>query len=225
MTLLMLSSILFVGGHLALSSLPVRGWLVAKLSEKLFIPFYSAISFLALGGMILGLKEAQEILLWQTADWMRWLALLSMPFALILIVAGASSKNPTAVYQGEALRSAHPAPGILTVTRHPVMWGVLIWALAHMIANGTMAELIFFAAFALLALLGTLHQEAKRRATQPEAWARFAAVTSHVPLLAILEKRIKADWQGIGPWRVLAALSVYAALLLLHPWLFGQSPL
>ena len=49
--------------------------------------------------------------------------------------------------------------------------------------------------------------------------------TSLVPFAAILSGRSKLDWRGIGWWRPLLGLVLYAALLHLHLLAFGVSPL
>ncbi|MBI4969953.1 MAG: NnrU family protein [Rhodospirillales bacterium] len=225
MGMLGLAAFLFLVTHLGLSARPVRKRLVALMGEKLFIPFYSAISFLTLGWTIHQFTQAPVNHIWETQDWARVLALVVMPFALLLAVAGFSTRNPTAVYQGEALAAAKPAPGILSVTRHPVMWAFMLWAIVHMIANGRGADLILFGSLLLVAALGTLHQEAKRRIDQPEVWARFAAQTSHIPFAAALAGRSRVDWAGIGLVRPLVALALYALLLWAHGRLFGVAPI
>jgi uncharacterized membrane protein len=117
-----------------------------------------------------------------------------------------------------------------------VLWGIGLWALSHMIANGDIAALIFFGTFAFLALYGTTHIEAKRRTREPEGFARFEEVTSSVPLVALLSTRkrafwktaygvdpLKTVWSEIGLWRVAAALALYVALIVAHPWITGVS--
>jgi uncharacterized membrane protein len=225
MGMLVVAALLFVVSHLGLSSRPVRRRLVGLMGENLFIPLYSTVSFVTLGWTIHLHIQAPVVIFWETPDWARALALAVMPLALLLAVGGFSTKNPTAVYQGEALAAAQPAPGVLSITRHPVMWAFILWAIVHMIANGAGAELILFGAILILAALGTLHQEAKRRIDQPEAWARFSARTSHIPFAAALAGRIRVDWRGIGWGRLAIALALYVLLLWAHRPLFGVAPI
>src|SRR3546814_16088863 len=92
-----------------------------------------------------------------------------------------------------------PAPGILAITRHPVMWAFALWALAHVPANGTAADLILFGSIAILALVGTLTIDAKKRRPWGEAeWARFAGPTSNLPFAALLAARARLRPGGIG---------------------------
>src|SRR5262249_32253730 len=112
-----------------------------------------------------------------------------------------------------------------TVTRHPVMWGFGLWAILHLAANGDGASLLLFGAVAILALLGTLAIDAKKRRRWGAAWPALARSTPHLPLRAILEGRARLDWAGIG-WRTpVIAAALYLALLLLHPLIIGVSAL
>jgi len=75
--------------------------------------------------------------------------------------------------------------GIVRVTRHPFLMGVGLWAVVHLVANGDVASFIFFGAFAVTALAGTVSIDAKRRHALGPGWRSFAAQTSIVPFAAI----------------------------------------
>ncbi len=142
-----------------------------------------------------------------------------MPIAILLIVGGYTQRNPTAVMQTLAPAGSHPAPGILTITRHPVMWGIGLWAVAHIPPNGDLASLQLFGGLAVLALGGTVAIDAKRRARDPEGFARLEAVTSNVPFLAIREGR--TQMARLEQWRLLLAAGIYFGLMIAHPWIAG----
>jgi uncharacterized membrane protein len=210
--------------HYGISSTPLRGWLVARIGERPYLMLYSAVALGALIWLIFGYRRAPYIELWTAPAWSAWLPLVVMPFALLLLVCGVSTMNPTAVGSPDTLDQAEPARGILRVTRHPFMWGVALWALTHMVANGDAAAVVLFGTFTVLALLGTLlidHKFAIRRGAE---WQRFAAVSSNVPSAAILAGRQHLALAEIGWLRVGIALTLYVLLLALHPWLFGLSP-
>jgi uncharacterized membrane protein len=115
----------------------------------------------------------------------------------------------------------NPARGIFTVTRHPMLWSVALWAGVHLIANGDAASLILFGSLLILALGGMVHIDIKRRARLGANWGPFAMATSLVPFQAIIEGRTKLDLAGIGWRRVGLALLAFAGLMLAHPWLSG----
>ena len=140
-------------------------------------------------------------------------------------MSGLSTPNPTAVGAPDLLGRTESVQGIFRITRHPFMWGVGLWAAAHIVANGDLASLVLFASLGALALLGTLLIDRKYAARRGADWQRFAAATSNLPFAAIASGRQRLAFGEIGWWRVGLALAVYALLLALHPWLFGGAPL
>ncbi len=95
------------------------------------------------------------------------------------------------------LAAAHMKGRIRQITRHPMMLGTLIWAALHYAANGDRASIWLFGSFA--------------------AFAVFSIVTGNMRgPAASFEIKPKHDFIAIG-----AGLLIYAALLFLHPILFG----
>ncbi|MDS4019697.1 MAG: NnrU family protein [Candidatus Competibacter sp.] len=214
----------FAGSHLGLSSAPVRGWLVARLGEKGFQILYGLVALLALGALIVAYGRASHPLyLWPPGPGVRHLPLLAMPLALILIAGGALIPNPSATGMTGALDRPEPARGVLRVTRHPVMWGVGLWAAVHILANGDLASLLFFGSLLLTALGGAWHLDRRMAATEGERWRRFAEVTSFLPFAALLAGRQRWAWAELRR-PALWGLGLFALLLVLHPHLFGVRP-
>jgi uncharacterized membrane protein len=75
----------------------------------------------------------------------------------------------------------------------------------------------------VLALLGTLSIDAKRRRKLGGGWTDFASKTSNVPFGAILSGRTSFSAKEYFDWRFLLALIVFIALLFAHAALFGMS--
>ncbi|MFZ5792341.1 MAG: NnrU family protein [Pseudomonadota bacterium] len=218
---LILASALFVGSHFLISSTALRGRLVAALGENLYRAFYSLLSAALLIWTGFAFGRAPVLPLFEPGLW-RLLPVIVMPPALLLLVAGITQKNPTAALPGSPSEGADPAPGILAVTRHPVMWAIGLWALAHLLANGDAAGTILFGAMAVLALGGTLAIDArKRRDWGPEAWARLQGASSNIPFLALFQGRARTSLAEIGWWRIALALVLYGALLYAHGFVFG----
>jgi len=212
--------------HFGISSTPLRGTLAARVGEKPYLGLYSLVSALAFWWLVSAYANAPHVPLWPTAGWQAWAPLLVVPVALLLVVAGFSTPNPTAVGQDGLLsRSEEPARGILRVTRNPFLWGVGLWALAHLAPNGDLASLILFGGLAVLALAGSVLIDAKLARRLGPAWDRYAERTSNVPFVAILAGRQSFVWREIAWWRIAIALVLYAGLLHLHRGLFGVSPL
>jgi uncharacterized membrane protein len=196
---------------------------VKRVSERGYLGIYSLVAFATLAWMIWTFSRAPVEPLWQIGGLRLW-PLVVMPFALILIVAGLMTRNPTAVMQHEALKSEEPARGILRVTRHPVMWGIMLWAGVHILAQGDLAALLFFGGFFLLAAVGTLLIDARKAGALGAEWQRFTAATSNVPFGAIVNGRNRFDLAEIGWRRIGVGCGVYVVALMAHPHFFGARP-
>src|SRR6202030_3395210 len=135
---------------------------------------------------------------------------------------GLTTPNPTAVAQEG--RVGQPPQGIVRVTRHPFLTGVGLWALVHLIGNGDVASLFFFATWAIVALAGTVSIDAKRRRLLGAAWEPFAGQTSIVPFAAIAAGRNRFIPREIGLWRWAIAVLAYVLMLGGHAPIVGVSP-
>ena len=121
-------------------------------------------------------------------------------------------------------RLAQPPKGIVRVTRHPFLTGVGLWALVHLVGNGDLAALVFFAVWAVVALAGTVSIDRKRQRLLSAAWEPFAARTSIVPFAAIAAGRNRFTPREIGAWRWGLAVIVYLLMLGGHAQVIGVSP-
>jgi uncharacterized membrane protein len=222
MTTLLIAALAFVGSHFLLSSTPLRVALASRLGEARFTILFSLVSAATLFWLAAAFHASpRDHLLWVIPG-SAHLSLGAMPIALFLLTAGQLRANPTAAMQRMPDPDWRPR-GIMTVTRHPMMWGIGLWALLHVLANGDAAGLIFFGSFAVLALIGTLAIDAKkRRSWPPSVWQVFAASTSNLPLLAWLQRRTHIDLKGIGWVPVLATAALWALIVLwFHPHVLG----
>jgi len=225
MAQLLIAALLFVGTHFGLSSPALRPLLVARLGERLFVGLYSLLQIVLLVWLGRSYAVSPFVPLWSPPGWTAWIPLVAMAPALLLLVGGLVQPNPTAVMQDAKGPPDAAVRGMLTVTRHPVMWAFALWALSHLAANGDAASIVLFGAIAVLALVGTLAIDAKKRARWGAAWNGFAAHTSNLPLAAAAAGRTRLDLAGIGWLTPVIAAAVYVALILLHPLVIGVSPL
>ncbi len=221
---LALSALLFTGGHFVLSGASLRRFLIGRLGRIPYLVLYSVFAAATLVWLIAAYARAPQAELWGDPLWARYLVLLLMPFAAILLVCGALTASPTAVGGARVLRRDDPAPGIFKVTRHPMMWAFALWAAVHLIANGDIASLILFGAVLTLALGGIAHLDARQRAEDGRAWERLAAVTSVIPFAAAYSGRARISLAGIGAWRIALGVALYFVLLFGHEWAFDASP-
>lgn len=211
----------FVGGHFLLSAPAVRSRLVSRWGEPVFLVAYSLLSALLLAWAVTAYRGAPAILLWDLGSAGRWIAIVLMPFALMLAAIGLTVRNPTAVGGDRPSERPIPVKGIVTITRHPFLWGAALWALTHLAANGDAASLILFGGMAVLSMGGMAAIDAKRAAKLGERWREFSRRTSAVPFTAALRNGTPVDWRGIGLWRPALGLAIYGIIVAVHPWLFG----
>lgn len=207
----------FLATHF-ISSTPLRPALVARLGEWPYRGAYSLGALLTLVWMIVAYKAAPSQPLWSG---LRLAPALLMPAAFILLACG-YARNPTAVGADKLLQGDEPARGMIRVTRHPLMWAIILWSLAHVLANADVKGLIFFGGLFALAALGTVSIDSRKR-TNPD-WPRFERLTSNFPFVAIAQGRNRMAWREIGWVRPAAGLGLYVLALLLHPFLFGAPP-
>jgi uncharacterized membrane protein len=217
---LAVATLAFLGTHFV-SSTPLRGALTGAVGERGYLAVYSLAAFATLGWMIWAYGRAPVQPLWPG---LRLVPAVVMPFALVFAAAALMSRNPTAIGQAGAMKSDAPARGIIRVTRHPLMWGIMLWGAAHVLARGDLASAVFFGGFVVLAGLGTVLIDARKARDLGADWQRFAAVTSNVPFGAIAGGRNRFVLGEIGLKRIGVGLALFVVLLLAHPYLFGTRP-
>src|SRR5689334_2487658 len=218
---LIIAGIAFCGSHVLLSSTRLRGSLREQLGERGFLAIYSVTALVTFAWFLVAYAHAPTIALWPQQRWMALVPVVVMPLAAILLIAGYTTPNPTAVAMERVARADDPAQGILRVTRHPVMWAIGLWAISHMIANGDLRSLLFFGAFAGLSLGGTVLIDRKKQLALGSHWARLAEVTSNVPFAALVAGRTRLRGRDISLLRVIAGLLLYAVLYNGHAIIAG----
>lgn len=217
MTHLSLAMLAFLATHGIPARPAIRDAGIRRLGNVGYHLAYSALSIAVTVWLGFAYARAPYMPLWDQAPWMRWVPPVAMLFACILIVAALTSPNPFSI--GIGGRGFQPErPGILRLTRHPLLWALVLWASAHIVPNGDVAALILFVPLLLLALVGpTLMERKRRRSLGPEAFAYLARHT-HAPLLGRMLREIGAP-------RLAGGVLLYVLLLYLHPVIIGVSPL
>jgi uncharacterized membrane protein len=200
---------IFLVSH-SLTTLPAFRRPAERLLGKAgFTIAYSVLSLLLLTWAVAATLAAPYVPLWERQAWMHWVPPLVMPFACVLAMCGMTSANPFSIGPGAA--GFDPArPGILRLTRHPVLVATSLWAAAHIVANGSVAALMLFGPLLALALVGPRLLDTKRRRTLgKEEWDRLAVATSGHPQWSALLREV-----GMG--RIAAGLALYALLIPAH---------
>ncbi|MEE8271279.1 MAG: NnrU family protein [Alphaproteobacteria bacterium] len=222
---LALAGLVLLATHYGIASTGLRGQLVAMLGEGPYRGLYSLIALAALVWLVIAYNQVRPgPVIWSFHPVGHFLLVVLMPLALVLVIGGLSQPNPMSAGMEERLRDPDPAVGVLRVTRHPVLWGIGLWAIGHIAANGDLASIVFFATLAILALFGTVLQDHRARRDRGGEFAAYELSTSAVPLLAIAQGRQNlGDAASEFGWVRLAVVAVaYGLLLHFHLWLFGM---
>jgi uncharacterized membrane protein len=204
----------------------VRAKLVAALGERGFLIGYSLESLVVLTWLIVAAGRAPFVELWPFERWQMWVPNLALPLACQFAAFGIGAANPLS-FGGDPRKAFDPQqPGIVGIVRHPLLWAIGLWAAAHAVPNGDLAHVVLFGFFALIALLGmAIIDRRKRRQLGAERWNLLAAHTSFWPFAALLTGRYRPRTWRISPLRLALGLAAWLALLLLHPYVIGVSPL
>ncbi|MBI1196649.1 MAG: NnrU family protein [Phenylobacterium sp.] len=219
----------FVLIHLLVAGTRVRDAVTRRIGEGAYMGLFSLASIAGLAWLIVGFgqarTEAWNLAYWNLTPATRHLQIGLQLVAMLLIVPGLTTPNPTSVRQEGALDRPDVIKGMLRITRHPFLWGVAIWAAGHLLVNGDRASIVLFGSLLALALFGTASIDAKRKRALGDKWNAFANQTSNAPFGAILSGRQKLSLGEIGWWRIVLAVAVWAGLLWGHPYLFGVAAL
>lgn len=202
----------------SLPSLPgLRRRLTGRLGERGYLIAHSVLAGVTLVWLVAAALAAPRLVLWGFHDGARWVPLLVMPFACMLLVAGLTSVNPFSLgasWGKTPNASGRVAfdprrPGIVALTRHPVLWAAALWSGAHLFPNGELRAALLFGGLCLFSLMGMVLFDRRRQEFRPlMAEIRFSS--SDLPGLLL---------RGAG------GILLYVLLLWLHEWAFGLNPL
>ena len=190
MAVLILGLVLFLGVHSTrIISDEWRSAMLARLGLKRWKGIYSLIS---IAGFVLlvwgyGLARHEAVPLWSPAAWTARAAILLTVPAFILLAATYVPRNQ-----------------IQAALHHPMVLGVQLWALAHLVANGTGPATLLFGAFlvwAFLSFLAARRRDRVERRTYPAGRpaGTLAAVAVGTALWVAFALWAHEAWIGVAP--------------------------
>jgi uncharacterized membrane protein len=189
MLYLIIGLVLFLGAHsVEIFSTTFRANAIARMGERPWKGLYTLISIIGFILIIWGYGQARQdpVLLYAPPVWMRHLSALIMVPVFPLILA------------------AYLPGRIKAALKHPMLAGVKFWALAHLLANGMLADVLLFGSFLAWAVADRI--SFKRRVVRPIQTAPPSKMNDVIA--------------------VVAGLAIYVAFVLwLHTWMIGVSPL
>jgi uncharacterized membrane protein len=198
---------------------PVRPILVGALGPRGFTLAYSALSVGVLTWLIVAAGRAPFVLLWSWAPWQNHMALVLMLAACLLLTVSIGRPNPFS-FGGSHNHLFDPArPGVIRLTRHPLLAVLALWSAGHLLANGDLAHVILFGIFGAFSLLGTRLVDRRRKREMGEAWEGMLSISRNVPVSQAV--------RPAGPtlWRLCLGVGLFVGLIMLHPFVIGVDPL
>jgi uncharacterized membrane protein len=192
MVTLVAGLLLFLGVHSV--RIFAEGWrerVIAQRGENLWKGVYSLLSIAGFVLLLVGFGRARAdtVVVWSPPHWTHDLAGLLTLAAFVLVVA--------AYVPGNAIKARLHDPMIL---------GVKSWALAHLLADGTLAAIVLFGSFLAWAVLD-FRAARRRRATgtapEPVRSGRTGvAVVVGIVAWAAFAFWLHGRWIGVWPFGV-----------------------
>ena len=180
MYMLILGLVLFLGVHsVRIVANDWRTATITRLGEGAWKGLFSLASIAGLALLVWGFGQArqQPVFLWVAPVGMRHLASVLTLLAFILLTA--------AYVPGNAIKAK---------LHHPMVLGVALWALAHLLANGNLAHVILFGSFWVWAIFDFRAAKARDRANKTAYAAGRIAATAMTVVLGILAWALFAFW-------------------------------
>lgn len=221
MTNLVLAALFLPLSHFLIASTRLRSLLVRRLGETAYSGGYSLLALAAFAWLILAYRHAPAAPLWDTPRWLQLALFPLMLLAGILVVAGLTTPNPVMVRSERLFEKSEIVRGVLRISRNPFFWGVGIFSACHVVFIGDATAVLAFGSVALLGLAGAPLLDARKARLHGAAWQAFAAATSDVPFLAIVQGRQRLALDEIRWWRNALGVVLLLAALSFHGTLFG----
>ncbi|MFC5496599.1 NnrU family protein [Caenimonas terrae] len=180
MAVLILGLVLFLGVHSV--RIAADGWrtaTIARIGEK---PWKGLFALASLAGFVLivlgfGLARRNPVYLWEAPMGMRHLAGLLMLFAFVLLAAAYVPRN-----------------SIKARLHHPMVLSVKVWAVAHLLANGNLVDVVLFGAFLVWAVFDFRAARRRDRAAGTVYPAGTAAGTAITVVVGVAVWALFAFW-------------------------------
>lgn len=222
-TLLALAMLVFLAIHIIPSSF-LRDKIVDRIGEGGYMAFFNILSIAVFVWVIFAYKAAPAgEFLWETGNAGRYVGIVLMAIASILIIGAFTGPNPTTTGAAKLVHREFAYTGINAITRHPMMWAITLWAIVHLLNRGDTTSVVFFGGFGILAFAGTFLIDAKKQRQMKENWTKYAARTSNIPFLAVAQGRATLSVKSLW-WRVLLGLGLFVLLFSFHGMVIGVSP-
>jgi uncharacterized membrane protein len=170
MAVLIIGLVVFLGIHsIALAAPGFRSRAIARLGEGAWKGLYSLVAALGLVLIVYGFHLAREspVVLYVPPGWLRYVTFLLMLPVFPLLIA------------------AYLPGRIKTAMKHPLLNAVKFWALAHLLANGMLADVLLFGGFLAWAVADRISLKRRAQAVPAAPAGRFNDLIAVVGGLAL----------------------------------------
>jgi uncharacterized membrane protein len=170
MAVLIIGLVVFLGVHcIALAAPAFRSRAIARLGEGPWKGLYALVAAVGLVLIVYGFHLAREspVVLYSPPGWMRYVTFLLMLPVFPLIIA------------------AYLPGRIKTAMKHPLLAAVKFWALAHLLANGMLADMLLFGGFLAWAVVDRISLKRRVQAVPAAPAGRFNDLIAVVVGLAL----------------------------------------
>jgi uncharacterized membrane protein len=186
MNRLILGLVLFFGGHsISMLALGWRNRIAERLGTRAWQALYSIMALLGFYLLVTGYGAARHstAVLYVPPAWLRYVAALLMLPVFTLVLA---SVLPGRIRAG---------------ARHPLLLATMLWAIAHLLTNGSVADLLLFGAFLVWAIAVRVsldRRPARRLFAMPTSMANDAiAATGGLALYVLFILWLHLRWFGV----------------------------
>jgi uncharacterized membrane protein len=196
LTYLVAGLLLFLGVHSTrIFANDLRNRTLARIGEKPFKGVYTLLSLAGFALLIWGYGQARQqgVMLWNPPTATRHIAALLMLLSFILLAA-----------------SGVPGNQIKAKLHHPMVLGTKVWALAHLLANGSLADTVLFGSFLLWSVVLFAASRRRDRREQIVYPASTAGATAITVVAGVAAWAVFAFWLH----RVLIGVSPFGAMSL-----------
>jgi uncharacterized membrane protein len=216
---------IFLLAHMIPPTPAIRQFLIGHLGRRAYIVAYSMLSLALIVWVIVAARRAPYVALWQPETWQVFVPLIAMPFAIWFVIGGLAEPNPLSI--SLFAKTDNVLGPMAHITRHPVLWGFLLWALSHIPLNGSLVAFVLFAGMTALAFGGFWLVDRRARRQLGEAkWHELAKSSPVISFAALLRSPSSiAGLPRLLAWGAVAIVLYVWFLLQGHALLIGVDPL
>lgn len=189
MDFLIAGLVLFLGVHsIGIVSPTFRARTIHRLGERAWKGFYALTSLAGFVLICVGFAQARQapVVLYSPPTWLRHVTFLFMLPVFPLLIA------------------AYLPGRIKTAAKHPMLAAIKFWAFAHLLANGTLADVLLFGGFLAWAVADRISMKRRSapqvlRTAPPGRWNDAIAVVLGLAIYALFIGWAHVRLFGVSP--------------------------